>query len=517
MNKIFTFMMIIIAWTISAQDVTVTLSPLYKFPKNSSVPEFLCENNGEYYFLRSEAHGLFSFKYNFFLEKYNDSFEQVKSKEISVSKDDINYNGSVYINQKLALMISDNDKDRDIISYKIVPISLEGKSSKPITVSKFKYERKRDIPTTSWILTNDTTKILFMAESDNDSKKENYQIHLVSIDDNLNKIWDKTMKFSKTEAQVKMLSSVINPNGEVYLLYKIYDDKKREKKDDKAAYEIQLMYIKNDSAEVKKFALNISDKFIKSANLRLRDNGELYSVGLYSNTVDGPTHGVFFLKIVDGEVTLSTKREFSENDLEKLGKRKSDKDKSGEKGLKDNFRFNDMQIIEDGSAFVTVEPNYVVEYSSTNSRGVMSTSYVYYSEDIIIININPQGDIDRLSILPKFQSNPESTLFLSHKSFAYKDKVYLFYNEDEDNYKNPVGSKPKRTSYYGDFIATMTTLDKNGNFDRKALFSYEDSDSIFIPDSIEKISPSKYILVATKRKLFTSKSTYMFSTIQINN
>ncbi len=322
-------MMIIIAWTISAQDVTVTLSPLYKFPKNSSVPEFLCENNGEYYFLRSEAHGLFSFKYNFFLEKYNDSFEQVKSKEISVSKDDINYNGSVYINQKLALMISDNDKDRDIMSYKIVPISLEGKSSKPITISKFKYERKRDIPTTSWILTNDTTKILFMAESDNDSKKENYQIHLVSIDDNLNKIWDKTMKFSKTEAQVKMLSSVINPNGEVYLLYKIYDEKKREKKDNKAAYEIQLMYIKNDSAEVKKFALNISDKFIKSANLRLRDNGELYSVGLYSNTVDGPTHGVFFLKIVDGEVTLSTKREFSENDLEKLGKRKSDKDKSG--------------------------------------------------------------------------------------------------------------------------------------------------------------------------------------------
>ncbi len=176
-----------------------------------------------------------------------------------------------------------------------------------------------------------------------------------------------------------------------------------------------------------------------------------------------------------------------------------------------------MQIIEDGSAFVTVEPNYVVEYRSTNSRGVMSTSYVYYSEDIITININPQGDIDRLSILPKFQSNPESTLFLSHKSFAYKDKVYLFYNEDADNYKNPVGSKPKRTSYYGDFIATMTTLDKNGNFDRKALFSHEDSDSIFIPDSIEKISPSKYILVATKRKLFTSKSTYMFSTIQINN
>lgn len=516
MNKILTFLLILILTKISSQDLTVTLSPKHKFPSNSSVPKFLYGNDKEFYFWRSESSGgLFSKSASkFFLEKYNEKFDQVASKEIAVSKEDVYYEGSAYINNQIALLISEKDKDRDLISYKVIPISLEGKASKPITMAKFKFERNRDIPNTSWVMTKDSSRILFLAESDNDSKKENYELHVVSINSNLNKSWDKSLKFSKTESQVDLLSKLINSNGETYLLYKIYNEKKREKKDDKAAYKLQLMHIKNDSSEVKKYELNIANKFIKSANLKLRNNGEIYCIGLYSNTVDGPIHGVFFMKLVEDQVIVSKQREFNDSELEKLGRYKTDKDKSGKEGLNENFNFNSMEISDDGSAFVTVEPNYLIERSSGRYGGY---SITYYSEDIIIIDINSSGDINRLSILPKFQSNTESSAFLSHKTFVYKDKVYLFYNEDEDNFKKPIGNRPKTTRSYSDFVSTLTTLDKNGNFDRKAIFNYDDSDSIFMPGSVGKISSNKILFIAVQRKLFKNLSTYIFGTIEIND
>jgi len=146
----------------------------------------------------------------------------------------------------------------------------------------------------------------------------------------------------------------------------------------------------------------------------------------------------------------------------------------------------------------------------------MSETRVYFSEDIIIINILPNGEVSRLNIIPKFQKNNESDIFLSHKSFKYDDKIYVFYNEDEDNYKNPIGSKPKTTSKFSDFIATMTTLDKDGNFERNALFSHTDTGSILIPDDIKKITETKYFFVTVQRKFLSSRSKFTFGTINVS-
>ncbi|HMU06032.1 MAG TPA: hypothetical protein PJ990_20500, partial [Saprospiraceae bacterium] len=288
------------------------------------------------------------------------------------------------------------------------------------------------------------------------------------------------------------------------------------KKGGKPAYDIELFYIKNDTAEVKKFNLDIKDSFIKSANLKLRENGELYCIGLYSNTVDGPTHGVFFMKLENGEVSIATKRSFSEEEIEKLGDRNTDKDKSGEDGLNDDFRFRSIEILNDGSAFVTVEPNYIRISRSMYANGRTTETTTYFSEDIIIINILPDGEVSSLNIIPKLQRNNENAIFLSHKSFKYNDKIYVFYNEDEDNYKKPIGAKPKTTSKFSDFVATLTTLDKDGNFERNALFSHTDTGSILIPDDIKKITDTKYFFITVQRKFLSSRSKFTFGTINLS-
>jgi len=509
-------MLFMIVGNLSAQKISVELGPQIKFDNDRSYPTLLYGDNTGYYIWSKEYGGLFSSKSSSFLEKLDTKLNLVSSKEFLSLEDDVYDEGIEYFNGQLIWMVSERDKKNDRITYKVKPISLEGKGSKSVTLSRFKYEKKRDIPETRWYFNADTTNLLFLAESDNNSKKEQYQIHLVSIDKDLNTMWDKTFQFRKTEAQTTLLSKELNKQGEAYLLYKVYEDKKKEKKGGKPAYDIELFYIKNDTAEVKKFNLDIKDSFIKSANLKLRENGELYCIGLYSNTVDGPTHGVFFMKLENGEVSIATKRSFSEEEIEKLGDRNTDKDKSGEDGLNDDFRFRSIEILSDGSAFVTVEPNYIRISRSMYANGRTTETTTYFSEDIIIINILPDGEVSSLNIIPKLQRNNENAIFLSHKSFKYNDKIYVFYNEDEDNYKKPIGAKPKTTSKFSDFVATMTTLDKDGNFERNALFSHTDTGSILIPDDIKKITDTKYFFITVQRKFLSSRSKFTFGTINLS-
>jgi hypothetical protein len=500
-----------------AQKIKIELGPQIKFPSKRLNPTLLYSDETGYYLWSIEYSGLFSMKSTSYLDKLNDKFELVSSKEFLSNEDGIYNEGTRYFNGKFLWMVADRDKKNDRITYKAIPISLDGKSSKPVTLSRFKYEKKRDIPSTDWFFNIDTSNLLFIAESDNDSKKEEYQTHLVSVDKEMNTLWDRTLQFTKTESQVQLLSKELNKKGEVYLLYKIYDDKKKEKKGDKPAYSIELFYIKNDSAEIKKFKLDIKDSFIKSANLKLRDNGEMYCVGLYSNTVGGPTHGIFYMKLIDDEVVTTTRRNFSDSDLEKLGSKKTEKDKSGEEGLNDDFRFKSLVIAKDGSTFITVEPNYKLVYTYSTGR-TTTTSVTFHSEDIIVIDILPDGEIAKLNILLKRQESKEGYDFISHSSFTYEDKIYLFYNEDEDNLNKPIDQKRRQTtSKYSDYVATMTTIDKNGVFERKPLFSHDDTDSILFPNEIRRVNDKKYFFMTVQRKLFTSRSKYTFGSINIES
>jgi hypothetical protein len=219
-----------IVGNLAAQKISVELGPQIKFDNDRSYPTLLYGDDTGYYIWSKEYGGFFSSKSSSFLEKLDTKLNLVSSKEFLSLEDDVYDEGIEYFNGQFIWMVSERDKKNDRITYKVKPISLEGKGSKSVTLSRFKYEKKRDIPETSWYFNADTTNLLFLAESDNNSKKEQYQIHLVSIDKDLNTMWDKTFQFRKTEAQTTLLSKELNKQGEAYLLYKVYEDKKRRKK-----------------------------------------------------------------------------------------------------------------------------------------------------------------------------------------------------------------------------------------------------------------------------------------------
>jgi hypothetical protein len=513
--NLFTISMVFFTTTlsISAQEVKVKLGPKIKFDKNKAWPE-LIHNDGEKSYLWSTTGvSMFSSKYGHVLDVVGKNLEIEKSVEFKVTESKTNTESAFWFKKHIIWITSQYDRKNEKIAYRAATIDLKGKQINAKSIATFAADSKKEIPITSYVLSRDSSRLLFIGENDRDARKDEYGAYLAVINDDVETIYSKKLQFKKSEKQVTLISKAINNKNEVYLLYKIYEDKVKESKKEKPAYDLELLHFVDGDTPAKKYELNLNGSFINSAALKFNEQNILYCAGMYSNTGNGPNHGVYSMQIKDGQVIQQTKRDFSNQDLELLGKDNTEKDKSGEEGLGDEFDYRSFNFANDGRAFLTLEPNYYRVYSSYNGRN-WTTYTVYYSEDIVTVAINPDGEIDKISILPKNQSG-DTPFYLGHTSIEQGDNIIYFYNEDIDNYKKPVGAKPRRTQKISDFVATLTILDKNGKYKREKLFDHDETDCILMPKQVCRIGPDKYFVIGFERKMFTSGRKYMFGEVTV--
>lgn len=509
---------------LSAQGAVVHISPEFKLPQNKAFQDHLWSDaNGHYVYFQEMNTGLFggSRSGSVVLEKYSPDFKPVYSKEFEADRKGVYSLGMRYFQGRFVWMLSETNKKEDYVRYSLMPIGLDGKQSRTKDLAKFKYEGRDDLPQVSWEISRDSTKLLFRATTDQDRDDEKFRMFLSVLDKDLNVSWSQKFTMPYSEERVEIIDALLKNDGSVYLMAKIYDnDKGKESKKDKknktvAAYDVVLLQYTKDNKEPREYQLKLGDAFIRGGYLAVDKTGALKCAGFYANTRKGSTSGVFFLQLDDnGTVQAANKKEFTASDLKIFGKENTDKDKSGDTGLEPNFKFSEFLVREDGSAVVVAEENYSYTVSSYNGRTWTYTTY-YVSNDIIVFSIQPDGQVARISIIPKYQRGVNTDFFLSYTSLVHNDQVLFFYNEDEDNMAKPVNNpKPKLVSRFDECVAVMTILDKDGQLTRKQLFEAKDVSSLFVPKNSSAFNNNQLFFTALKPR-FLAKSNFHIGTVSI--
>jgi hypothetical protein len=443
------------------------------------------------------------------MQKYDNKFKEVYSKEFESADKNVSTLGVTYFKNKFAWFTSERNGKEDFIRYDVVPITKAGAAEKPKKIAQFPYERKRDIPNVKWTTSQDSSKMAFIAYEDLDKDDENMEFFVSVINSNFEKTWDKKFKLKYAQEVFEPISFTNNSSEDVFVLAKVYEgNKAKESKRDRskgkkvAAYELKLFQFSKNASEVKEYALNLGGAFLKYGTIKIAPTGDLVSAGFYSGTRGGATQGVFYmiLNAATGEIKSAQKKEFSASDLAILGDKNTEKDK-GDEGLDDRFEFRDIRFKADGSAHVSAEQNYVVVYTSYNSKGGTTTHYTYYSNDIVVIAINPKGVVEHINLIPKRQrfAMPTYEFFVS---LANDKGSAFFYNDDVDNLNKPAGSKTKYISSFKDCVAVMTFIDNNGKATKKALFDRDDTKALFVPSKSSRISDKEIFFIAQKFSLF---------------
>ena len=168
------------------------------------------------------------------------------------------------------------------------------------------------------------------------------------------------------------------------------------------------------------------------------------------------------------------------------------------------FKTRDFFSLNDGTFCGSLEKYYISERTNYDSRtGLSTTVYQYYYDDIFAFKIGTEGGFDWQKRIPKSQiSTNDGGPFSSYSSFTDGQNMYFIFNDNLKNYDDfgdySRGSNPCYSfnlSKRKNTAAICTINMKNGDIERKTLFTRKELNSIVVPKMFKLDSPNKELLL----------------------
>lgn len=198
--------------------------------------------------------------------------------------------------------------------------------------------------------------------------------------------------------------------------------------------------------------------------------------------------------------------EFLVQDMTESGKEKTMKkaEKGGDVELYD-YNLRDIVLKEDGGAVLVAEQFFVriMAHTYTDANGVMHTNTYkkYFFNDIIVVNVDEQGEIMWANKIPKRQATvDDGGYFSSYTMAVVKDKLYFVFNDNPKNLSAYKEGKP--AVFYGtkDAVAVLLEVSMDGNIRKQALFTGKDAGALARPLVCEQVSPEEMVIFCQYRK-----------------
>ena len=232
------------------------------------------------------------------------------------------------------------------------------------------------------------------------------------------------------------------------------------------------------------------DKKIMDYFIRLTNDGKVMLSGFYNKNrkakydlIDGAF--LSYWDIEKGEATHVSFDEFSDdfkksywserkiNKYEKEQKKKKDKAKIG----MSNYELDRIIEREDGGAILVGS----IDYSYTVYTG-RSSYTVYVDGNIIVVNVDPSGNIVWSKKIPKSQSN-RGNVGLGYELAWTKDRLYFLYNDNFKNLERGWDGSRVYTFKGGDNPVTMAICDltNDGEVTREQVWTTDKAGGMFQP------------------------------------
>ncbi len=502
-----------------AQTIKFEMGPEYKVEKRTEVAErFIHGDKSSSYLLWANynlgsmwAHaysfGAAKIKATASLQKFDAKMNQTFDKEFVTNEKDLNFEDVIWASGKFIMFTSKYDKATNTNTAYANFVDADAKiDAKSITVMKLTSDNKKFPGSFDFCVSDDSTKFLVYAQAQTE-KEDNPKFVFDVYSTDMVKLWEKIVTLPYKERMVKIYDYSVSNNGDVFILLKKYDQDKKgwgknEKKTDQgvvANYNYEVLVYTNGGKDYKEYTLDLNGKFVVDPAFKIDPKGNLAVAGFYTDILGGAEKGIFYMTI-DAEskqVKTSNMKEFTKEMIDAIGKNHNfTKTKGKDQGLK-FFVFNKFILRNDGGAVLLAENQYVNEYTVTDEHGMTRTEYTYYYNDIIAINVNPKGEIEWFSRVPKRQFARERLPYLSYSPMVVGDKIYLIYNDNKNNTEDE--AKPKYFNYK-DGVAVITTIDANGKITKKNLFGLKDNETILYPRNSSQTSSNKMSVFMAKGK-----------------
>ncbi len=504
---------------------TMVWSDEYQEPSNTEIQKIIATEGGGFYTLRLHQGGLIGGgKQKPIIEYYNSKMKLVRSREL-----DLEYKGKdrllkdvVMVGSRLWMLsyfYNEKHEKTYLFAQEINKSTLNLTQTMVMIGEQDETNRERQ-DVFSLAQSRDSSKIVIFNRQPN--SKDGQSFSLAVYDSEFTQLWGKDAKLPYGKKNFSVEDYQVDNKGNVYLLGIIYSEgSNRLERRGKPTYQYDIVaYMKDEKVDVQEYKILLKDKFVTDLTFRVADDGDIICAGFYSEKDAKGMKGSCFFKINPRtkDMTSISTREF---DFNFVTANLSDKSKVQAKAAIDrddkerapelfDYSLDKLIMRSDGGVILIAEQYFVEERLLNNNLygyspyGYNSWSSPYYSSwydpygyrynrsnrrsdyyfnynDIIVVNIQPDGEIAWTTRVPKRQiSVNDGGTYSSYAMSIVADKLYFAYNE------NPKNLDPKRTKTVAETpdkysVVTLAEVARDGSLKRYPMFSNKDKGVVTRP------------------------------------
>lgn len=492
--------------------VDVKVGPEYK-SKNTLIDIFAHDENHFYAILKKVNTinmGVLAGKTKIFLARFNKAMEVEQETELVLEYDgnELDFENLFMQNGELFLFSSYVNKKQKVryAFYQTIDKKtlLPNKDFKKI--AEVGGDSKKELKSTGFrvVRSKDNGKTLVYYDLPfTEKENERYGVHV--FDDQMNILWTKEIELPFADENFAISSRKIAENGDVYIMGRLWKDKKeREKKE--VNYKYVIIELSEKGNKLNQYEVDLDNKYVSHMLLRINDHNELLCGGFYTLYDASGAMGSFFVKINRETAEISHKSfepfdaSFIVEDMDDKAKKKAtnrmDKDKNI--GIS-RLELDELVLREDGGGVIVGERRYITSRTTTDSQGNTKTYYIYHNHDIIMVNIDPEGNIEWNARIPKKQIMNNSDYFSSYLLAISGSDMFFIFNDQPKNLLYNGDGNIEPMNLKKNYVA-LVRVDSDGRVFRKPLMSERGEKSIVRPLVSEQLRNGEIILYAERGK-----------------
>ena len=348
-------------------------------------------------------------------------------------------------------------------------------------------------------------------------KEASERFGLRVFDDEMNVLWEREVELPYKDSEFAVRDLRVDDDGSVIMVGVKFAEKSEAKelrRDKQATYEYHLLVYRKDDAQPDDHPIRVKDKFLQDLTLSLGDDGDILCGGFFGNKGSFTVRGTFFLRLdrASKAVVHESYKDFSDDFITQYMTEKEEKkatkkaDKKGEDLELYSYDLREIVRTSDGGAVIVGEQYqfYVTTHTMSTPNGgtTTTTTYHYVYNDIIVVNVNPEGNIDWAVKVPKRQhTTNDGGYYSSYALHVKNERIYLVFNDTGENLFLQSGDKVKQFELKGkDALITLATVDASGMSHREALLAPDRRDAFTRPKACVQIDDDRMFVYAARKK-----------------
>jgi hypothetical protein len=507
--------------TINAQDNSgphkVNWGDTYKEPVNSFISNIAGITPEGFYVVREKQQTMLSgTPSKAYIEFYNKLMNLSKTKEI-----DLKYKGKkrslediLYIKGELYLLTTFNNVAQQknyLFVQNIRPdkLTVDSKLTKIAEVASINEFSKGVY---DFHISRDSTKILVYGNPANQrSTPESFEFQV--FDQQFQPLWNRKVKLPYRDQNFEVAEYQVDNEGNVYLLGILYDDgQQRTRRNGKPSYRYIVLASRKDSEQITEYKVSLGDKFITDLTFRIDNAGQLICCGFYSEKGTFSIKGTYYFRIdpVTQEMTLQNTKpfdfefvtEYFSNSQRERAKNASEEGNARREPELFEYSLDNLILRSDGGALLVAEQYYIEQYTEYNYDGTYRINYLYNYNDIIVVNIRPDGEIEWATRIPKRQETVnDNGYFSSYAMATVQDKLYFIFNDNPKNFDDRKRQQIREFNGMNSVVA-LSEVQRDGSVSTAPLFQNRDAGTLTRPKFCKQSGRREMIIYGERNRSF---------------